>query len=456
VVAAQLLVVCWVDPLEAWAAPSACDVGKALEAAGEAAAARRVYREALTRDPTQTCDNALKRMNESGVAAPVCDVGKALEAAGEREAARRVYVEGLQSDPKQTCENALKNLINADKRTEAGKPAANCVRANAMADAGAEEQAEALYVDILKGNNIECAREGLAELNEGSIPSKIADGLKSANTLTALALTLLALLFVVAAVAFVGGTYSQRTRGWMADRRWLRSFFRPRLAIATIEDGGANPAVGEGVSALVRAKIASLMQPQGGYSLDQRTGTESLAKGIVGLAEAAPQLKGVAAVLGFAGEHAKLPRYTLGGTLQAAGVLGGGITAVLDKRREREDVLTLWSHEPSADPPTPSQFHALAAGAAAWTDYMIRRNERLQLPERSGNASSFAYLHVGLQLALDRQTAAAIRSFEVATISDPQSVAAMLNVGVLLARQGNFDESISWLTVARRVLDPDS
>src|SRR5262249_17600234 len=146
------------------------------------------------------------------------------------------------------------------------------------------------------------------------------------------ALAALALVIVGAVLGaiFVWLTYWRHAREWMKQQPLLRRSFRPRLAVTAFDDGGADPAtIGSGVTALVRQhlyRLARLQEANADYMLDRLTATEDVASAVGELGDLAPQFKAFSALLTVIPQLARLPRYSLGGALQASGQLGGGIT----------------------------------------------------------------------------------------------------------------------------------
>jgi tetratricopeptide (TPR) repeat protein len=207
---------------------------------------------------------------------------------------------------------------------------------------------------------------------------------------------------------------------------------------------------------LVRAnltEVASAAAGSDGFVLDRRTGNEDLGAAIGELSDLAPQFKLLSSVASAALTFARLPRYTLNGALQAIGPIGGGMTLSLTEQQAQEDVFTLWSHDTTKGP---GHYQALAAGAAAWTDFLIREHQGVETPNVTTSAASYAQLHAGLQLELDRQTQQAMRSYWFAYVSSSDNVAALLNLAVLDARANQYDRALNWLALARRVIGPDT
>jgi tetratricopeptide (TPR) repeat protein len=457
------------------AKPGPCAVAHSLSLAGQRAAAKRTLVRALRRDPRLECAIRGLRVLAAHTAdrhAGVCAIAESLKRAGRREAARRTLAAGLRHDALLPCAvHGLKTLAKEDAaaaaaaKTKAAALAtarlhAKCRRAGSLAQAGAKDEAAALYTEVLKERNLPCGTAGLAALETKSRPARLEAWLTQWTSilgrLAGLAALVAALALLAFAAAFTLLTRPRRSRSWLAAHRPTRRFFRPQLKLAAFTDGSGGQVSADGMTELVRANLTELASPAAGgdgFVLDRRTGNEDLGAAVGELSELAPQFKLLSSVASAALTFARLPRYTLNGALQAIGPIGGGMTLSLTEQKAQEDVFTLWSHDTTTGP---GQYHAMAAGAAAWTNFLIREHQGVETPNVTSSAASYAQLHAGLQLELDRQTQQAMRSYWFAYVASSDNVAALLNLAVLDARANQYDRALNWLALARRVISPDT
>lgn len=349
------------------------------------------------------------------------------------------------------CLMASASAMLAPAATAAATP---CGGADALASAGESSPAKAVYSRLLLKNPQQaCATQGLEALNKKSWSTNVRDWLGQVTAILALAALGFTIAFAAVGALFAALTYLRPVRNWMRRRRILRKLFRPRLAISIFDDGGAPAALGGGVTVLIREQLAELSGQQDAdpnYTLDRLTATEDVAAVVGKLGDVAPQFKSLSAVLTVIPQLARLPRYTLNGALQAAGQMGGGITAILDEQHAASEGSTLWSRASTTDAGT---YHALAAGTAGWADYTIRGREQVPVTRFTGSADSFGHLRSGLQLEEDGRLGEARTAYVSAVRADATNVAALLNLAVLDARGNRFTDAIGWLWVARDVLE---
>jgi tetratricopeptide (TPR) repeat protein len=388
----------------------------------------------------------------------VCDpTADALLDAGERTLARDAYAKALSANPTLRCAVTRLAAIRARENiTESAKAKAKCDRAQDLADVGKEKEAEALYVEVLKTRDEQCAREGLTDLRSDAWWTEDAlqdanDWLAAASAAFALLATFMLILAAIGALIIVGITYFGRF-----GRRFGRFFLRTRLGVGVFTDGGVDPPIGAGVTNLVRIHLRrmALKQEQGGsdYGLDRVTGIEGIAKSIGGLADLAPQFKALSALLLAIPSLGRFPRYTLNGSLQRGTPRGAGLTVILDHQRWQGEGITLWS-QTTADA---ASYQALAAGAAAWTDFLVReQTEQEQTTPFTKDAESYAYLRTGFQLERDDRRADARCAYVSAIRADPTNVAALLNLSVAAARDGDLQDAVTWLRTAKDLLDAE-
>jgi tetratricopeptide (TPR) repeat protein len=396
---------------------------------------------------------------EDAAAGPsdVCDpVGDALFEAGEAALARDAYIKALTANPQMTCVSArLKVIADVTTNKQAAVDQATCERAKDLADVGKRKEAEALYVEILKGRQEPCAREGLAGLrSEPKAVERARDWLAPIASVSALGATILVAGLALGALVFIAISYSGPVRRLMKRSKILGWPFRPRLGVVAFGATGVKIGVSSGVTGLVRMHLSHLAkkQQQGGsdYRLDRITGVEGIATAVGGLAALAPQFKALSALITAVPQLARLPRYKLHGELQEATGAGAGLTVILDKQHSQGEGATLWTRATPADA---AGYQALAAGAAGWADFLIREREGLQRPAYTNNAEGYAYLRTGIQLELDEQKENARRAYVSAVKADPSNVAALLNLSVAEAWNQDYDEAINLLEMAESVLE---
>jgi hypothetical protein len=117
--------------------------------------------------------------------AGACAIAQSLKKAGRRDAARRRLAAGLARDATLQCAvQGLKTLAKEDAaaalaaRKNAAAQAtiefrAKCARADTLAEAGAKDEAAALYTEVLEERNLPCASDGLAALETKSRPERL-------------------------------------------------------------------------------------------------------------------------------------------------------------------------------------------------------------------------------------------------------------------------------------------
>lgn len=396
----------------------------------------------------------------AGAAPPVpCSpAADALLAAEQTKAATDAYVKALTAQPQLRCATRRLKAIAAKTKADASSSAKDgCTRAADLAGVGKRKEAEAKYVEILKSRDEECARSGLEELRAD--PSWIED-LRDWMAPIASALALGAILLLgglaILGALFVAMTYWSWTRHRLSRTPFIRWAFRPRVGVTAFTDAGVTPPIGSGVTGLVRMHLRRLArrQEQGGsdYRLDRITGTEGIATAVGRLAGLAPQFKALSALLAVIPQLARLPRYTVNGALQNGTVSAGGagLTVILDEQHMQGEGVTLWSHTSNIDGPA---YQSLAAGAAGWTDFLIRQREGFERPSYTTSAESYAYLRTGVQLEAEGREGEARSAYMSAVKVDPANVGALLNLSVAAAREGQFADAITWLEIAQSVLE---
>jgi tetratricopeptide (TPR) repeat protein len=353
-------------------------------------------------------------------------------------------------------------------------PDPRCAAADALNEAGAIKAAQAAYVKALSRTPaLKCASDGLKKLttSDESFSKKAKDWLTNVTGALALLATLLLIVAGFFGLVFVLLTYWWLTRKALAKTPFIKRLFRPRLGVVAFKDGGEDPAVGAGVTALVRMHLRRLSesstQTRDRIILDRVTGTEQISSAIKGLGDVAPQLKALTALLSAVPQLARLPRYAVTGTVQAAGTWGAGITVILDEQHLPGAATTLWAWKPPSGTGTSSSgtgtptsdaatYHALAAGAASWADFELRRRQRMSRPSWTTEPDSYAYTRVGDALELQGHVDDARVVYERALGLDPANVGAVINLAGLQARGRNLEETVELLEYAADVLEQES
>lgn len=329
-----------------------------------------------------------------------------------------------------------------------------CASADALAAVGESKPARAAYDKLLAARpNLACARAGLSKLNAKSTLDRWGTEVGRLTKLLSLAAVVGLIAAAVLGGVFVLLTYVGPIRRLLRRIPVVGRAFRPRLSVGTFVDGGATSGVGAAVAPLVRQYLYVLARQQTNdpdYTLDRLTATEDRIAAVGRLGDLAPQFKALSALLTAVPALARLPRYALGGSLQAAPAgRSGGITAILDQQHAQGAGVTLWSRDAQTDAGT---YQALAAGAAAWADFEIREIARYERTHLVRTASSFAYLQMGLQLEFDQQRAAARLAYLSALASDPANAAALTNIALLDASDSRFALAVRWLQLAQRAI----
>lgn len=393
----------------------------------------------------------------SAAQGPVCvPTADALVAARQYAKATEAYIKALGEDPKRACAVEMLKAIDARSKRDAEDAAtAGCARAADLERAGRRTDATAKYLEILKARDKRCARDGLKQLRTDPEPIEdLRDWMAPIASALGLAAILTLAALVIGAAVFVALSYWARARRVLKEMPVIGKAFAPRVEVAAFGEGGATPAVAGGVTNLTRMHLRRLArrQEEGGsdYRLDRITGVEGVAKAVGRLADLAPQLKTFSALLSAVPQLARLPRYTVNGSLQALSVDRAGLTVILDHQHQQGEGVTLWSSAKANDP---SAHQALAAGAAAWADFMIREREGVRGPAITGSGESYAYLRTGVQLEGDGRGDEARGAYLAAVRIDPTNTGALLNLSVGEARRGDFASAVTWLEMALSVAE---
>jgi hypothetical protein len=329
------------------------------------------------------------------------------------------------------------------------KPPTACARADDLAAAGETAAAKKAYVAMLTKAATPCATAGLKKLNAPKTPSVTDRASSLTSFLAGLAVPLIA-LFVVLSVVFVALTYSTPFRRRFRTVWGFQSSLRPRLAVKTFVDSGGTTDCA-GVEAAVRAGLSRLSRaqegPAGEYKLDTVSGVEGLESQVGKLGDVAPQFKSIAAIIGFAGAAARLPRYQLQGTLGERS--GNDITVTLEDRGGIASAATLRTNpKDHVDP-----FGYLALVAGSWADYRIRQIEHLDLPSTTRSAESYGHFRAGVACEELSMLDEAENAYLDALGVDRENYGALVNLALLTSRRGEFATAIGLLEEAFRTIE---
>jgi uncharacterized membrane protein YraQ (UPF0718 family) len=183
-----------------------------------------------------------------------CDTAAALAAIGEQAPARQTLLAALRRDPTLKCATDALERMAKEKRAKTAQAStaslrAQCARAQSVAEAGAKEEAAAIYVEILKKQTLACATKGLAKVKSKSWSDDLQNWLTHWTSLFGLLVGFAVFPLLVAALVFVWLTRrSAGARLWMAQQ-WPLSLWVPEIPDRLV--GRAPLAVGR--TPLVRA-----------------------------------------------------------------------------------------------------------------------------------------------------------------------------------------------------------
>lgn len=380
-----------------------------------------------------------------------CARGDALREVEEFAAARKEYVRILKADPTSRCARdgfaALKTATSKPVQSSTQK----CIRARDLAANGQEDEAKKIYVALLTEGSSACARNGLRALAPQGFRHRWAERLKTAGTLLTTFVVPLLIAVLVMTLLFAALTWWQ----WFRNKaRWVPLLgrpLRPRLVIGDFpSDDGTN------VTAFARAALSRMRREvESGreYRLDSVSGVEGLDAKLGKLGDLAPQFKSLAAVLAFGLSVARLPRYTLGGTLQTAGSEDPklkGITLALENRGAVQSGETLWAPSPTKDTRVLEYLGFVAAG---WADLRVRQTEGLERPPFTVSARSYGFMRAGYELESRGETNAAYNAYQLSLVFDHANVGSRMNMARLAAMAGNYAEATALLEPAHARLE---
>jgi tetratricopeptide (TPR) repeat protein len=317
-----------------------------------------------------------------------------------------------------------------------------CARAAALADAGEEDAAKKIYVELATRGDAACATDALSKLNDESSGERVVSDVTGALKVLASGLVALLLAIVAIVVLFVLLTWTPLRR-LLARLVVIGRLFDPTLKVEPFTDAGAKPPVGTGVTGLVRAALARLGEEQDQTTqlrIDSTAGVETIASAIGGLGDLVPQAKGVTGLLTALPALARTPRYSVDGTLQLAGEAGDGLTVSLKERGDLAATTTMWP--PPATNESPDAYYQLASAASGWADFMVRQREDLPRAEFTSDAMSFGYFRAAVELDRSGRIEDAHDTYMEALNYDEENVGALLNLGLIYAREEEFERAL--------------
>lgn len=391
-----------------------------------------------------------------------CAAARSAFTAGRPEQAQEEYLAVLAADPSAQCAinglNEVTVAFNTEERL--------CAEAAALAKAGKAERAEAKYAKALSQNVAsECARKGLAPPDSNDfwddVGAAIAYLPKIPPALGAL------FLIPLAAIALLA-------LGIVVYLRWRRA----SLVVRAFADAAVKPALGAGISALVERQLVGLSrrgeQSHDGLDLDfvvadvELLAEDEQLAGAVGSMAEVPQLGLVMALLELGDRLIPSHRLAVGGELLPAGSQGAGISLALYRRNGVRARGVLWyaqvrdwmpgaaplEDDENVQPEDPSPYYDLAAPAASWVQYEAARSINSNVSLITTDARSFALMGTGIALQRKEKPLRAMDAYAQALAVDPENVAALTNLGNLIARlMGFYVLTVFLLDDARQSLE---
>ena len=291
-----------------------------------------------------------------------------------------------------------------------------------------------------------CARSGAKE-TQGDFWSWLGTALKNlGNALAAIALA-------VIAVVVLGWLLLSILTNAPGVRHLpgIRLFRRVRVQVTTLDDTGAEGHYGAGTTGALRANV---VRDANDARVDLASGASSAAVALDGLAEASDQTKLAVALLKLAQTTLPDRNWIVTGELQAPGDLGEGLSLAIDNSGKFVDFGDFWraQHAGPGNPSGSEAYRRLALPAGAWLGHHVAKaNDPATL--LSADPRSWALFQTGLhwQDQGDRSTARAF--YERALGFDGDNIAALANLGVMDAEDGEFERAAERLERAIDLLE---
>jgi tetratricopeptide (TPR) repeat protein len=385
----------------------------------------------------------------SSAAEPSCAAGLSALERHDPAGAEKAFRDVLEGEARSACAIAGLAKVTATVHAEEFL----CAEGKALAAKGEGEKAKRRYAAALARNtHSKCATKGLetpkAEEKEGKTGAEKWEA-KWKAIFAGIGIWAAAIL--VALAAFAIGVFA------------ILRHFRASLAIEPFSDDAVEVKVGAVVAGLVRKRLTELStrtsQSSGPIKLDFIVAdvellaeNDSLEKALGGLAEVS-QLKFIVALLGLI-DRTSRRRMVAKGDLAAAGDEGPGL--VLDLQSGSKGVQAgeaVWDGEATTDDAKAGPYYALADRAAAWLQYEVARGLKASVGNITRNAQSFSLTGEALaEQRLGKEEDAA-DSYADALERDPENVAALVNLAMIMARvDGDYKSAIGLLSLARTAL----
>jgi tetratricopeptide (TPR) repeat protein len=385
-----------------------------------------------------------------GAAEASCAAGDSALERADPAAAEAVYRDVMEGEPSSTCAvagfNRARATIHAEERL--------CAEAKALAAKGDAAGAKAKYSAALaKNTKSECATKGVAP-PPGPEAKETKGFWEKLETKLKAIVTIAGLIFGAALVAL-----GVPALVIFAVRRWHRA----SLAIEPFGNDGIEVKAGPVVAGLVRKRLSELAarnrQSSGSIKLDFVVAdvellaeNDSLGDALGGLADIS-QFKLVVALLDLIDRNSKR-RMVAKGELAAAGAEGSGIVLSLQSGGKGVRASgAIWDKIPAADSKQSGPYYKLAERAAAWLQYETARGLEANVGDMTRDAESFSLTAEALaKQRLERDKEAA-KTYRHALEKDPENVAALVNLGMLMARlYGDYRAAIGLLGLAGTAL----
>jgi len=373
------------------------------------------------------------------------------------EQARKEYLDVLAGGPSSTCAADGLQKVTQATRVEARL----CSEGKLLTEAKQAQQARRRYVAALAKNvESECASAGLGVTKKAAGDEK--SWLETWKSWTTNALALIASVAVAVLVLLGAGLVMRMVLG------------RPRrsLTLEPFADGAVEAKVGSTVAGLVETQLVALARrsrhSKGDYSLDLvvadvelRSSNQSLSATLSGLGETS-QFKLAVAVLGLLDRTFGTHLVTKG-ELVPKGPSGHGLLLSMNSQKPGNSARgALWdaagvhpgAHLPAPPAPAPAApvpagapaaasgaakeepdpYYQLVDRAAAWVQYeaACRVDNRVKLITTS--ADSFSLVAAGLTAQRAGEVMVAARTYGRALQAESENVAALFNLGLILAR----------------------
>jgi tetratricopeptide (TPR) repeat protein len=372
-----------------------------------------------------------KDVEATALPATPCATAAGALARGDLALAREKYLDAL-ADGSRNC--AVEGLGKVTANQEAA--AELCAQGKALAAEGKSAAAKRRYADALRLDaGSECAKGDAADEKSEDKDEKggVAKAAEWTTDLTKLLGTSIGALLLFAALILILIVFLRRRK--------------PSLAIEPFGDEGVEPKVGSAVTGLVEGHLTDLSRRHKGRNdgllldfvvadTEIMAANKGLENALSGLAEVS-QLKLLIALAGLAdrlwGKH-----LIAKGELMPKGRRGHGVVVALQSEKDGLEARgALWRKGRRAkegpNEKDPSPYYELAEPAAAWIQYETACSlaDRVRLITRS--ARSFSLLSLGLTAQRERDYKAAAEHYTSALRHDPENVAALFNLGRILA-----------------------